>query len=173
MKNYNSKEIKEFRKISNQKWSGIILRCLISLIFTIALAFCINQASHNLNHNIDGETTLDFCKAHYRNDSFLSTMVGDDPAEPKVCDSAQWRTGWAQYCNDTCFENYERCLKENATEEQIRFSSECHWMGRDYIILLTGVLSRFIIIAGIGIIIAVIYSKIKADKMVRQMNIIK
>ena len=168
MRNYNSEEMKELIKTSKLKWPGIILRCSISLILTLVLAFLIHQASHNLNHNIDGETTLDFCKAHYRNDSFLSTMIGDEPAEPKVCDSAQWRTGWAQYCNDTCFENYERCLKENATKEQVRFSQECCWMGRDYFVVVLRTFSWFIFIGCFGIIIAIIHSKIKADKMVRR-----
>ena len=35
----------------------------------------------------------------------------------------------------TCFNNYEKCLKENATDEEIRFSEDCHWMGPDYFIL--------------------------------------
>jgi hypothetical protein len=109
--------------------------------------------------------TLNFCKEHYRNESFLSTMIGDEPAEVLICNSSQWRTGWAGYCNSTCFDNYQRCLEENATDDQIRFSSQCHWMGADWFILVGTLIFKFFIPIGmLGMLIAIIYTEHRRKK---------
>jgi hypothetical protein len=82
----------------------------------------------------EGAPVVGFCNEHYRNDTFKEDMYLDgDIWKPLACKDAEQRIGWYGYCNATCFENYDRCLKENATEEQIKFYSQCHWMGADYL----------------------------------------
>jgi len=106
-----------------------------------------------------GQGTVDFCFNHYRNETFLSVFIGDEPAEVKVCESDQWRTGTImRYCNDTCFENIQKCLEENATDDQIRFMRNCHWMGPDYFITMGTLMFLYFIPLGlIGINIAILY----------------
>jgi len=89
------------------------LKVVIATIFLIILI----SGSISYGLLIKQNQVLNFCGSHYKNETFLLTMVGDEPAEPKVCDSTQWRTGWGGKCNSTCVNNYNRCLEENATKE--------------------------------------------------------
>lgn len=118
----------------------------------------------------NGKPTIDFCYEHYHNKTFLKTMTPEDePYEPLQCQSSTWRTGWYGLCNSTCFENYHKCLEENATKEQVKFSQNCHWMGPDYFILGGTLLFKgFFPLMCLGLVIAIIYSMFKEDKNVLQ-----
>lgn len=104
---------------------------IITAIVLLILAFI----SFNFGSSLKSSDTLGFCYDHYRNQSFLDTMIGDDPAEVKICASSQWRTGkYFQYCSPECSEKVDECLEKYATKDQIKFASDCHWMGKDYFI---------------------------------------
>lgn len=126
------------------------------------------------NIEINGKSTIDFCYLHYRNDTFLATVNfnGDDAAQPKECDDSQWRTkGYFQSCNSTCFDNYHKCLEENATKEQIEFQ-KCHWMGADYFITAgTGLFKYFVPLLILVMMISVIYSKNTEEELNRKVMV--
>jgi hypothetical protein len=83
-----------------------------------------------------GDGTVEFCNERYHNDTFLSNFIGYEPYELKVCDSSQWRTkDFWHTCYSECQYNVMDCLNQNATKEDMRFLSSCHWMGSDYFIL--------------------------------------
>lgn len=139
---------------------GISIQTIITSLLLCLLIVISYMGGTVIQDN--GKDTVDFCKQHYRNQSFLNTMIGDEPAEVKVCDSSKWRTGWYGYCNSTCSDNVDKCLEENATDEQIRFSRSCAWMSDDYLILFgTLVFKYFFPIFTIGGIIFILYSKWK------------
>jgi len=139
------------KEIMNKK--QLTIHIIITLLFV--------SSSIGIGMYIDdkGGDTLDFCKEHYRNETFLSDFIGDEPAELKVCASDQWRTGTIiRKCNDTCFDNVRKCLKEKATEEQTTFSRNCQWMGPDYFIMVGKLTFFFFIpISLLGINIAMLY----------------
>ena len=121
-------------KMKNKNTINIIN--IITIILLLGMTAGFYMVGDNIHKH--GKPITDFCKAHYNNETFMSTMIGDEPAEPIQCQSSQWRTQWRtgkyfQYCNETCFESYDECLEINATKEQVYFMRRCHWMGSDYL----------------------------------------
>ena len=57
------------------------LKVVIATIFLIILI----SGSISYGLLIKQNQVLNFCGSHYKNETFLLTMVGDEPAEPKVC----------------------------------------------------------------------------------------
>jgi hypothetical protein len=123
------------------------MKIIISRLITIFILLLFALLVFSLGAFIarEGKGTMDFCKEQRINQTFMDTMRLDgDVWNPSLCDSSQWRTGWGGYCNSTCFENYDKCLEENATSQQIRFSEQCHWMGPEYFILAGIIAFKFV-----------------------------
>ena len=115
-----------------------------------------------------GQPILDFCYKQNRNDTFLKTIKGIDidTPQPAGCDDKQGRTGWWGYCNFTCSEKYDECLKVNATEDQIKFSQNCHWMGPDYLILVGIVAFKWMLPLGLLVMLfSILYQNYNEEKV--------
>lgn len=106
-----------------------------SLGATIVVFLCLSFASFQFGMHIKDKYSdiSNFCYNHYRDKDFLNSMTGDDPAIPRQCGFDT--KGVLGYCNQTCQDTFDKCLEISATEEQIRFMSDCHWMGKDYWIM--------------------------------------
>jgi hypothetical protein len=123
----------------------MIIKKIITIFVLIIIAILFFSLGSYIQK--EGKPITDFCTEHYNNKTFLETttyFTQDEPSEPLQCQTDTWRTGkWFRYCNSTCFENFNKCLEENATDEQIYFMNKCHWMGPDYIILVGTVIFKF------------------------------
>lgn len=122
----------------------IKIQNIISFILLLIVAYLFFRLGSDIKK--EGKPITDFCKEHYNNKTFLETttyFTEDDPSEPLQCQSKTWRKGFWGYCNSTCFKQFDKCLEENATEDQIYFMENCHWMGSDYLILAGTVLFEF------------------------------
>ncbi len=135
------------------------IKSYIIIIFMILMIIISIIIGVNIKRN--GEETINFCKAHYKNKTFLSTMVDDNPASPIQCGvfiDQKWYGNWGKNIP------YQNCLKYNSSDEQIKFRNYCHWMGPDYFILFGTLLFKYIFpITLMGILIAVIFSMNKND----------
>jgi len=88
----------------------------------------------------EGKPIVDFCKEHYNNKTFLETttyFTEDDPSVPLICIDNIHNP--YPYSNP----DMKKCLKENATKEQVYFMDNCHWMGADYLILAGTIFFKF------------------------------
>ena len=111
-----------------------------------------------------GGDTLCFCKEHYRNETFLSDFIGDDPAVLKSCCLNQSKSLGLDYCKEYV-DDYQKCMVTNGTDDQRRFILSCHWMGPDYLIMVGELMFFFFIPIGLlGINIAMLYEWNKKRK---------
>lgn len=137
----------------------------IGITVTVFIIITLSSFALGMYINNKGSDITDFCKAHYGNKTFLKTIGGDsDNPQPTNCVDTQWRTGWLGYCNSTCQDNYDNCMQNNATSEQIRFSQNCHWMGPDYLILLGTLMFGFFIPMIIALIFGMNFGPLMEEK---------
>ena len=139
----------------------------IQTIITMILLICLISISILIGVNIknSGSDIRDFCKDHYKNETFISNFIGDDPAILKECCMLEKKSlgiipYWSEFNED-----YQECLMLNGTDEEKYFIQNCHWMGPDYFIMAgTMLFLYFIPLSIISIEVAVYYEKIKKDK---------
>ena len=67
-----------------------------------------------------GQDTVDFCKGHYKNETFRSDFIGDEPPVLKTCCLNQSKSFGVYYCKDYV-DNYQECIFLNGTKDQIKF----------------------------------------------------
>lgn len=93
------------------------LGIFLLIFFLIYIVYSINSSDFYNDTN-------NFCKSSWRNETFLQDFTNDDPPRLKIC------------LKD---EDYCRCLHENLTYDQKRFTQNCGWFQTLYLLTLAQV----------------------------------
>lgn len=110
-----------------------------------------------------GMNTINFCREHYNNETFLNTMITQGQPTPKQCEI--FKDQMKLWINSPENKPFYDCLKYNTSEEQMIFRDKCFWGGPDWrILLFSSVFKWFFPITLIGIFITSIISVNKMDK---------
>ncbi len=125
-------------EIENIKKFGIFKLTII--IFLVVLAFIINQWSISIYSQEENINLVNFCKDSYRNETFIDLFYDKEPHVLKTCYD---RVGKDIFRMDS--EDYKENYCPEITEEQLRFSKSCYWMGVDYFLLVLRVFGGFVL----------------------------
>jgi len=124
------------------------IRKIITVIILISLAGLISYGSINNYYKEDNKNLIDFCTEHYRNESFMDLFSDNEPYILKIC-----------------FDEGRRNNCTEITNEQLRFSDNCGWGMKDYLLLLLLIGGGFCFpLCIIGIAIGVLISKDKVEE---------
>ena len=136
-----------------------ITQIIIMMLF-VSMSIWIGM---DINNN--GKNITEFCYDHYRNETFLSNFIGNEPAVLKSCCLNTSESFGVNYCEEYV-DDYRKCVVLNGTDDQRRFMDDCHWMGPDYFIMVGKLTFLFFIPIGIiGIQIAILYEYNKKRRM--------